>query len=168
MNKVEEVSNILLSKRQNKNAIFIIGNGGSSACAEHMSTDLMFGTNAANPSFKTFCLSSNSSSLTATGNDVNFNSIFSRQINNLGEKGDLLIVISASGNSENLISAAQEAKKIGMYTIGLLGFDGGKLIEMLDNFIHVKTSVGEYGVSEDVHLIVNHLLVQNIKRKLLL
>jgi len=165
LSQVDRVSDLLLTKRQNQNSIYIAGNGGSAALAEHMSTDLMFGTQTSLPSLKTFCLSSNSASITATGNDVSFESIFSRQIHHLGMKGDLLVVISASGNSIDLVNAVNEAKELGMETLGILGFDGGKLLDLVDHAIHVKTSVGAYGISEDLHLMINHLLVENIKEK---
>jgi D-sedoheptulose 7-phosphate isomerase len=77
----------------------------------------------------------------------------------------LLIVISASGNSINLINAVNEAKKLQMDTLGILGFDGGMLINLVDHFIHVKTAIGEYGISEDLHLMINHLIVESIKEK---
>jgi D-sedoheptulose 7-phosphate isomerase len=80
-------------------------------------------------------------------------------------KGDLLVVISASGNSVNLVYAVNEAKELGMETLGILGFDGGKLLDLVDHAIHVKTSIGAYGISEDLHLMINHLLVENIKGK---
>ncbi len=163
--QIDKISNLVLSKCRNQNTIYIAGNGGSASLAEHMSIDLMFGTKVSKPSIITVCLSSNSSSLTATGNDVSFESIFSRQIHHLGMKGDLLVVISASGNSINLVNAVSEAKEIGMETLGILGFDGGKLLDLVDHAIHVKTSVGAYGISEDLHLMINHLLVENIKRK---
>jgi D-sedoheptulose 7-phosphate isomerase len=165
LSQVDRVSDLLLTKRQNQNSIYIAGNGGSAALAEHMSIDLMFGTQTSLPSLKTFCLSSNSASITATGNDVSFESIFSRQIHHLGMKGDLLVVISASGNSINLVNAVNEAKELGMETLGILGFDGGKLLDLVDHAIHVKTSIGAYGISEDLHLMISHLLVENIKGK---
>lgn len=165
LSQVDRVSDLLLTKRQNQNSIYIAGNGGSAALAEHMSIDLMFGTQTSPPSLKTICLSSNSASITATGNDVSFESIFSRQIHHLGMKGDLLVVISASGNSINLVNAVNEAKELGMETLGILGFDGGKLLDLVDHAIHVKTSIGAYGISEDLHLMISHLLVENIKGK---
>ncbi len=165
-NELDKFSSLLLSKRKNLNSIFIAGNGGSAACAEHMSIDLMFGTKAQNPSFKTVCLSSNSSSISATGNDVSFDAIFSRQIEHLGKTGDLLIVISASGNSRNLINVVDVAKSIGIDTMAIIGFDGGELIKLVDFCIHIETKIGDYGIAEDIQLMVNHLLVENIREKL--
>ena len=77
-----------------------------------------------------------------------------------------MIVISASGDSQNLINAVTEAKKLGMDTLGILGFDGGRLLSLVDHAIHVKTSKGAYGISEDLHLLINHLLVENIREKI--
>jgi D-sedoheptulose 7-phosphate isomerase len=165
LSQVDRASDLLLTKRQNQNSIYLAGNGGSAALAAHMSVDLMFGTQTSQPSFKIICLSSNSASITATGNDINFESIFSRQIRHLGMKNDLLIVISASGNSINLVNAVNEAKELGIETLGILGFDGGNLLGLVDHVIHVKTSIGAYGITEDVHLLINHLLVENIKEK---
>jgi D-sedoheptulose 7-phosphate isomerase len=163
---LNNVSNLLISKLNNQKNIFIAGNGGSASSAEHLSTDLMFGTKIAVNSFNTHCLSSNVSSITAIGNDVNFDSIFSRQILHLGKKGDLLIVISASGNSSNLIHAVAEAKELGIETLGILGFDGGSLLKLVDHSIHIETEIGAYGISEDLHSMVNHMLVNDIKKKL--
>lgn len=168
LDNLAKVSNLLISKRNERNSILIAGNGGSAAAAEHLSTDLMFGTKIEVDSFRTHCLSSSVSSITASGNDLNFESIFSRQISHLGKLGDLLIVISASGNSSNLIYAVKEAKKIGMETLGILGFDGGRLLNLVDHSIHIKTEIGAYGISEDLHSVVNHMLVNDIKNKLTL
>lgn len=161
--KLEEVCDLLLSVRDKSNFIFIAGNGGSAATAEHMAIDLMFGSKAINPSFKTICLSSNSSSISATSNDRGGEDIYSRQLKNMGQKGDLLIVISASGNSKNLIKAVEQAKKLQIKTLGILGFDGGELMGLVDYCIHVKTEIGAYGIAEDVHLIINHMLVEYFK-----
>lgn len=166
LSELNEVADLIIGIRESLNTIYIAGNGGSASCSEHMAIDLMFGTKLVNPSIKTLCLSSNSSSLTATGNDIHYESIFSRQIGHLGNIDDLLIVISASGNSINLINAVNEAKNRGMRTLGILGFDGGKLLNLVDYKIHIKTENGDYGIAEDIQLMVNHLLVEIIKEKL--
>ena len=163
--KLEEVCDLLISVRGKSNFIFLAGNGGSAATAEHMAIDLMFGSKAQSPSFKTICLSSNSSSLSATGNDRGNEYIFSRQLKNLGQKGDLLIVISASGNSKNLIIAVEKAKQLEIKTLGILGFDGGELIRLVDDYIHAETEIGAYGIAEDVHLMINHMLVEYFKER---
>ena len=166
LNKVEVISDLILMKRNNLQTIFVAGNGGSASTAEHMAIDLMFGTKAIDPSIKTMSLASNNSSITATGNDLDFASIFSRQIVHFGKPGDLLIVISASGNSMNLIEAVRQAKKMEIETLGILGFDGGKLLNLVDHQLLVQTKIGEFGISEDLHLMINHIIVENIKDKL--
>lgn len=146
---------IELCVERNK-SIFIIGNGGSAATSSHMATDLMFSKNG--KKIKIFSLSQNDTTITATGNDLDFDLIFSRQLESLAGQGDLLISISASGNSRNLLNAVDIAKNIGMTTIGILGFDGGQLLNLVDFSIHIKSEIGEYGPVEDLHLIVNHIL----------
>lgn len=163
---LESVSKLLVSKRNDSKSIYIAGNGGSAANADHLATDLMFGTDLEINSFKTHSLNSNNSSITATANDVNFDSIFSRQLLHHGKEGDLLVVISASGNSSNLINATLEARNKGMETLGILGFDGGRLLALVDYAIHVKTKIGSYGISEDLHSMINHMLIDDIKKKL--
>jgi D-sedoheptulose 7-phosphate isomerase len=152
---INVLSQIELCAKNNK-TIFIIGNGGSAATASHMATDLMFSKNKTR--LKILSLSENNSIITATGNDIDFNSIFSRQLESLASEGDLLILISASGNSKNLIDAVICAKNMGMTTVGFLGFDGGKLLSLVDFSVYIKSEVGEYGPVEDMHLIVNHIL----------
>lgn len=162
---LEQMCELLITVRDNSNFIFIAGNGGSAATAEHMAIDLMFGSRVRRPSFKTICLSSNSSSISATGNDRGNDYIFSRQLKNLGNQGDLLIVISASGNSKNLIKAVEQAKLLEIKTLGILGFDGGELIRLVDYYIHVETEIGAYGIAEDAHLIINHMLIEYFKER---
>lgn len=144
--------------RVSQNTVWIAGNGGSASTASHMAVDLMFGTNFEQHKLKVVALTDNQASITATGNDINFDEIFSRQIEALGAEGDLLILISASGNSENLIRAAASAAAKGLVTAAIVGFDGGKLASEAKIVVHTPTSRGDYGVSEDAHLAVNHSL----------
>ena len=108
--------------------------------------------------FKFFSLCDNSPSITAISNDISFNEIFSKQLEIYGKKGDMIIVISASGNSENLIRVTKKAKKLGIFSFGLLGFDGGKLNEKCNESLIIPTDKNEYGLVEDSHLILNHLI----------
>ena len=101
--------------------------------------------------------------MTALGNDVGFEYTFAKQVQLLGRKDDLLILISASGNSPNLIEAAHEAKKIGMPVVAMTGFDGGRLKQLGDLSIHVSTEVGDYGPVEDAHLAVNHMVTESLR-----
>lgn len=155
---VSALGSALNDTRLKQNTIWIAGNGGSASTASHMAVDLMFGTNLAEPKLKVVALTDNQASITATGNDLHFDEIFSRQIDALGAEGDLLIVISASGNSENLLRAVSSADAKGLVTAAIVGFDGGKLASAVKIVVHTPTSVGDYGVSEDSHLAVNHAL----------
>ncbi len=116
--------------------------------------------------FKVFSLVDNNSVITAIANDVGYENIFVNQLKIHYRPGDCLIVISASGNSPNVLKAAEWMKSRGEKIIGLLGFSGGKLIDMCDVKIHVKTEPGEYGPVEDGHLIMNHILAHWFQNKL--
>jgi D-sedoheptulose 7-phosphate isomerase len=149
------------SARENGNTIFIAGNGGSATTASTMANDLGFGiikkTGTDNP-FRVLALTDNNSMITAIGNDVGYEDIFINQLRIHFRKGDKLIVISVSGNSPNLIKAAKWVKSECGNVIGLLGFDGGELKALCDVAVHINTQPGEYGPTEDVHLIINHVL----------
>lgn len=141
--------------RENQGTVWICGNGGSSATASHMQVDMSFGVK---PGVRARSMSDNSAALTATGNDVSYESVFARQLELEGAKRDLLIVISASGNSANLLRAVQAAKEIEMRTCAFVGFDGGKLKDIVDIAVHTPTRQGDYGVAEDLHASLNHIL----------
>lgn len=155
--------------RTEGNTIFVIGNGGSAATATTMANDLGFDilkkTGVKTP-FKFFSLTDNSSVITAIANDVGYDSLFINQLRIHYKTGDKLLVISASGNSPNVVKAAQWVKSQGGRVIGFLGFDGGKLKNICDVMIHVSTVKGEYGPVEDAHLIMNHVLAHWFQCKL--
>ncbi len=147
--------------RKKGNTIFVAGNGGSATTATTMANDLGFDilkkTSTKMP-FKVLALTDNNAVITAIANDVGYENIFIEQLNIHYKKGDALIVISASGNSTNLIKAANWVKKKQGKVFGLLGFSGGKLKKICSSNIHLKTDAGEYGFVEDCHLIINHVL----------
>lgn len=137
--------------------IFSIGNGGSAAISDHLCCDWSKGTyQDGQPPITCTSLSANSSLYTAVANDFGLERVFSEQLNYFGERGDLLIAISSSGNSENIIQGVMKAKTKGMFVIGLSGFDGGRLRGLSDLSIHVDAM--NYGVIEDSHQIVMHML----------
>jgi len=154
--------------RRDGKTIFVAGNGGSAATATTMANDIGFdiikktGTDLP---FKVLSLVDNNSVLTAISNDVGYESIFINQLKIHYKEGDFLLVISASGNSPNILKAVEWVKARGGKVIGLLGFDGGKLINICDFKIHVKTKPGEYGPVEDAHLIINHVLAHWLQNK---
>jgi len=164
-----ELENEFEEARENSKTIFIIGNGGSAATASCMANDLGFDivkrTELKKP-FKLISLTDNNVLLTAIGNDIGYQNIFVNQLELLYKPGDKLLVISASGNSKNIIKAANWVKNRGGRIIGFLGFDGGKLLNISDIKIHINTEKGEFGPVEDSHLIVNHILAHWFTEKL--
>ena len=167
--EINHLAEIFELAKSNENTIFVAGNGGSAATATTMANDIGFDiikkTKTAKP-FRVFSLVDNNSVITAIANDVGYENIFVNQLKIHYRPGDCLIVISASGNSPNVLLAAEWIKSRGGTIIGFLGFSGGKLIEMCDVKIHVKTEVGEYGPVEDAHLIMNHILAHWFQNKL--
>ena len=148
---VKQVDKLVLSlekARKNGNTIFIIGNGGSATTASSMANDLGFDiikkTKTKKP-FKFLSLTDNNSVITAIANDVGYEEVFVNQLKIHYRKGDQLIIISASGNSPNLVSAAKWFKSQKGKVISFLGFDGGKLKKISDIILHAKTEKGDYG-----------------------
>lgn len=139
--------------------IFIAGNGGSAATATHWVNDLCkAASRSGRRPIRGTCLSDNVSWLTALGNDDGYDRVFTGQLVNLAQPGDLLMVISASGNSPNLVSAVDFARGNDLQTVGLLGFDGGALRTMVDHCVWIETAIGEYGLVESAHSVVADII----------
>lgn len=139
--------------------IFIAGNGGSAATATHWVNDLCkAATRSGRRPIRGTCLSDNVSWLTALGNDEGYDRVFTGQLDNLAQPGDVLMVISASGNSPNLLSAVDFARENDLQTVGLLGFDGGALRTMVDHCVWIETAIGEYGLVESAHSVVADII----------
>jgi len=148
----------LLSARERGATVFFIGNGGSAATASHFANDLAYGTNEYERPFRVLSLTDNVPVLTALGNDYGYEEIFVRQLKVLGQPGDVLVAISASGNSPNLLRAIDHAKSAGIRTVALTAFDGGKMKPLADEGIHIPTEPKEYGPAEDAHMVLDHLV----------
>ena len=148
----------LLDARERGATIFFIGNGGSAATASHFANDIAIGTNSYEKPFRAVSLTDSNAIITAVGNDFGFEEIFVRQLRVLGRAGDVVVAISASGNSPNLIRAFDYAKSIGIKTVAITAFDGGKMKEMADEGVHVPTAPKEYGPAEDAHMVLDHLV----------
>ncbi len=146
--------------RKNSNTIYFIGNGGSAATALHFAQDLENGTDIKKGTtrFRTESLVGNVSYLTAVANDSSFENVFVSQLKAKLNEGDVLVGISASGNSPNLVKAFEYAKTRKARTVGLLGFDGGKMKALSDVVVHVVTTKGEYGPVEDIHMVLDHVI----------
>ena len=155
--KVEQVANELKSAWLDGKNLFLCGNGGSSANANHIANDLIFGVNPKGKGLKVHSLCANSSINLCLANDIGYENIFSHQLNTLAKKGDILVVLSGSGNSPNILNALEKGKMMGLKSIALLGFDGGNAIKLSDMTIHFK--INDMQIAEDFQMIVFHLLV---------
>jgi len=164
---IQRLLEMVLEVSGRKGSVWVIGNGGSASTAEHFETDMSY---VRHQSIDVFCgvtaLSSNSSLVSATANDTSYNDLYRILLKRKAKSGDLLISISASGNSPNIIGAIQEAKVMGVKTFSLLGFDGGRVLEISDYSLVVKTNLGEYGVVEDIHLSICHAVATNLLNKI--
>ena len=164
---VENVVEVFLEARKNGKTIFFVGNGGSAATASHFCQDLAEVGNKANcEGFRTLSLTDNVSFITAAGNDCGYDSIFTKQMKFLFSEGDVLVGISASGNSQNVVNAVKLAKEKGGVAVALVGFDGGELGKLADHAIHLQTPKGEYGPVEDAHMILDHIITTYLMDKL--
>ncbi len=158
--EVQAVIDLLMDARKNGRRIFVIGNGGSAATASHFSVDLGKGTlrgTEDQPRFLVQSLTDNLPYVTAWANDFDFDLVYEQQLRNLGESGDVVIGISASGNSPNMVRAMEYARSAGMVTVAMTGFSGGKLKDLADHTVHVP--VDDYGMAENMHLIVVHIII---------
>jgi len=150
----------LESARASGNTVFLVGNGGSAATASHMANDLSIGVNRVGigPPLRALALTDSVACLTAVANDDGYEEIFVAQLKVHYKPGDKLVAISASGNSPNVLAAVEWVKSRGGMVIGLLGFDGGKLKDLCNLVVHIRTPQGAYGPVEDVHMVLNHLV----------
>ncbi len=142
-----------------KSRVYILGNGGSSATASHMVNDLGAGLRRRDIiNLDVVSLGDNSPAVTAIANDIGYENIFYMQMKGLLSSEDLVIAISCSGNSPNIVKAVDYAKELGCKVIGVTGFEGGHLKKISDINFHVDTPKGEYGLVEDVHMILDHII----------
>lgn len=161
--EIEKITKIIYSAYLKKKHIFVMGNGGSAVTASHFACDLGKGTlspkNKKNiKRFKVTSLTDNIATITAWSNDLNYDQIFSEQLKNLLSQDDVVIGFSASGNSPNILKAIKLAKKMKAITIGLVGFDGGKLAKIAD--VCVMAKINKYDAAEDIHLILAHIITR--------
>ena len=158
VNQVANMIQIILQARDTGKNVYFIGNGGSAATASHFANDIQIGTRTTGKPFKVQSLTDNVAVLTAIGNDFGYDFIFVKQLEALLEEGDVVVAISASGNSPNVIKGIEFAHQKKCKTIGITGFDGGKLKQMAQSVLHVPSLKGEYGPVEDVHMIFDHII----------
>jgi len=164
LTEIKKFVELLMAARERGATIFFAGNGGSAATASHFANDLAFGTKEYDKPFRVVSLTDNVPVLTALGNDYGYGEIFIRQLKIYGKRGDVIVGISASGNSQNLIAVFEYAMGVDISTVSLTAFDGGKMKEMADYTVHVPTLKDEYGPAEDVHMILDHLVGSYLMR----
>jgi D-sedoheptulose 7-phosphate isomerase len=156
---VERIVEHLRSARDSAGTVYVAGNGGSAATASHWVNDLGKATKrSGHRPMRVMCLSDSSPWLTALANDEGYDEVFSGQLENFAQDGDVLVVISASGNSPNLVRAVEVADECGALTIGFRGFDGGALKNVVDEYVWLPTERGAYELVEDGHAVLCHIL----------
>src|SRR5687768_12964815 len=159
---IADVIDLLQEAGTKGRQVFILGNGGSAATASHFACDLAKNTRQEGlPHFRVIGLTDNMAMFSALANDEGYENVFSEQLTSLVRPGDIVIAISASGNSRNVIKAAEAAHRYEATVIGFTGFDGGRLGQLANINIHVNSDIIEH--VEDIHLILEHLIVKMIK-----
>ena len=163
---IDIAANILTEAVKNGRKILWCGNGGSAADAQHMATELMGGLRDHDrPAIASIALTTDSSFLTAWSNDKDFNTIFSRQLDGLGEPGDVLVAISTSGNSENIVQAVERAETMDMAVIILTGQNGGKLRDKGDVIIRIPSDDTQR--IQEGHLLAEHIMCEMVENAIL-
>jgi D-sedoheptulose 7-phosphate isomerase len=165
ISSIQKVVDVLLKCRDEKGTMYIFGNGGSAANASHIAGDFLKGISyGMTKRFRTHCLNDNIAGTTAITNDLSYDEIFIEQLKTYLSPGDVVIGISGSGNSENVVRAVQWARENGATTIGLVGYKGGRLGEAADITVHVP--VPDMEITEDVHTIIFHAIKQEVNRRI--
>jgi D-sedoheptulose 7-phosphate isomerase len=166
---VDRIGRRLLQTAEAGRQVLLAGNGGSASTASHFACDLAKTVLGATPNpkthrFRAVSLADNSALLTAWANDASYDAVFAEQVRMLGRPGDLLCVISASGNSRNVVEAARAARALDMQTVAFLGCDGGQVKTLADDYLVVPCD--DYGHVESAHLVLGHLLTDWLQEQL--
>lgn len=161
---INKIAELLIAALRNNNRIYFCGNGGSAADCQHLAAEFVGRFQKERAGLPAVSLTTDTSILTAVGNDYGFKYIFSRQLKALARKGDVLFLLSTSGKSDNVITAALESKQAGLKVIALTGKDGGKLIKFSDIFL-IAPGKNTARIQE-VHIIVGHILVEIVEEEL--
>lgn len=164
MKHIEKSANALVKALQGGNRILICGNGGSAADSQHFAAELIGRFEKERESLPAIALTTDTSILTAVGNDYGYDFVFERQVKGLGRRGDVLVGLSTSGNSPSVIRAVEAAKSRRMISIGMLGRDGGKLRDVVDIPIVVPHNVTAR--IQEVHIFILHFWAAVIERRL--
>jgi D-sedoheptulose 7-phosphate isomerase len=166
INEIEKLKDVIVSASKNKSRVYILGNGGSASTASHMANDLRAGLGRRDILIvDAVSLTDNVAVNSALSNDIGYENAFYMQLKGILKKEDVVIAISCSGNSSNIVNAIEYANEVGSTIVGFSGFDGGKLKEISDVKIDVATPKGEYGLVEDIHLIINHIVFEYFQKE---
>ncbi|MCX6838528.1 MAG: SIS domain-containing protein [Verrucomicrobia bacterium] len=158
---VSKLADMLDRARRERRQVFLCGNGGSAANAVHWANDLTAALfKGTRDALRTHALPANIAVMSCLANDLSYEVAFSQQLRVLGEPGDLLIVLSGSGNSPNILSALREAKVLGIQSVAVLGFDGGAALALADHPVHFP--VHDMQIVEDLQLVVGHMLMRQL------
>jgi D-sedoheptulose 7-phosphate isomerase len=157
---LSHVADIIVYALRNGNKLILCGNGGSAADAQHIAAELTGRYKTERMSLPGIALTTDTSALTAIGNDYGYEYVFSRQLEGIGKSGDVLIGISTSGNSENIIKAFESAKRMGIKTVGLTGRDGGKMNDVADYNIIIPSD--DTPRIQEMHILIGHTICQII------
>ncbi len=161
---IEKTSNIIVNTVKNGNKILLCGNGGSAGDAQHISAEFTGRFRKERRGLPAIALTTDTSAITAIANDYGYEKIFSRQIEALGKKGDVLIAISTSGNSKNIIEAIKKAKENGLITIALTGRDGGEMRDICDiNLIVPSENTARI---QEIHIMIGHIFCAKVDNEL--
>lgn len=162
--QVERFIQVLSDARRDGRQVFLFGNGGSGATASHMACDLNKGVSYGREKrFRVICLNDNVPTLMAYSNDVSYEDIFVEPLRNFLQPGDVVVGLSGSGNSENVIRAIDYANASGALTVGLCGYSGGRLKRAAQVVVHV--AVDDMQMAEDLHLVLGHMAMQSLCRE---
>ncbi len=163
--RVDRIVDILWSAYLDDKQVFIMGNGGSASTASHFACDLSKGTVVDDKRrLRVISLNDNMALVTALSNDIGYDEVFKEQLTNLVNPGDVVITISASGNSPSILKAIEYAQKNDAVSVGLIGFDGGKLGPLVNERIVIDST--DYGCIEDMHLVLAHMISQSFRQLL--
>lgn len=163
--KIKEIAKLFVSSLRNGGKIIFMGNGGSAADAEHLAAELVGRFKKNRKAYAAISLSSNISIITAIGNDYGFEEVFSRQVEAIARPGDIIVVISTSGESQNVIKAVMRAKQLGLKTVGFLGKKGGKLKGLVDISLLIPTE--NTPRIQEMHILAGHIICEIVEEELL-
>ena len=159
---IERVVDIILEAYRANRHVYVVGNGGSASTAAHFACDLAKATIVeGRPRMRVTSLTDNVALITAWANDTSYERVFAEQLKSLIDPGDVLVTVSASGNSPNILAAVEVARSLGAVTVAFVGFDGGRLKDAVTAAVHVP--VHDYGVVEDCHLALEHAVTDSIR-----